>query len=139
MAKKKAVKVKKEDEDGDFWSDDDLKDESLNEETDDVVEDPKKELKFVKIKELKEGMEDVNVEGTVDFIGEVQGKEYGEQPRATGFIKDETGEVRITFWGDDIKKAKQKKAKVRIIKAAVRAFRGDKQLYPSRKNGVEFF
>jgi hypothetical protein len=118
--------VKEEDE---FWIDED---ESEEPEEVDVSK-----IKFAKIKDLKFGMKDVNLDAVVDFIGESSGKGYGDEPFAPAFLKDETGEIKITFWGADIKKAKTKK-KVRIINATITEFRGQLQISPDRKRGIEF-
>lgn len=129
------TKTKKhtEQDDEEFWDDSELED--------DEFEEPEKidvsKLKFSKIKELQKGMEAVNVEAKIDFVGETLGKEYGEEPFSIGFIKDSTGEIKITFWGDDLKKAK-KGVKVRIIGCSVGEYREQLQLYPDRKRGIEF-
>jgi len=128
---KKSKKTKKEEE---FWTEEH---EEAEEAEEPVEEVDVSKLKFTKIKDLKEGMTDVNVEATVDFVGETYGKGYGEAPYAIGFIKDDTGEIKLTFWGDDIKKAKPKK-KIRVILGSVSEFREQLQLNPDRKRGVEF-
>ncbi|MBU2561921.1 MAG: hypothetical protein KKD17_06500 [Nanoarchaeota archaeon] len=134
IKKRKAAKKKEEKVEDDFWSDEDLEEDMDDEALEDI--DVTK-LKFTKIKDLKEGMEDVNVDGTIDFIGDVQGKDYGQEPYAIGFIKDSTGEIKLTFWGDNVAKAKEGK-KVRIVKAAVTSFREQLQLNPDRRIGIEF-
>ena len=95
-AKRKATRQKKADEE--FWSDDDeLEDDMLKDAEEEVADIDVSKLKFTKIKDLELGMEDVNIEATIDFAGEVRGKEYGDAPFALGFLKDKTGEVKITF------------------------------------------
>lgn len=140
-AKRKAVKQKKEEveeEDEDFWSDEDeLEDDMLKDAEAEVEDIDVKKLKFTKIKDLEVGMEDVNIEATIDFVGEIRGKEYGDAPFALGFLKDKTGEVKITFWGDDSAKAKAG-MKVRVLKCGVGQFRGQLQLYPHKSLGIEF-
>ena len=138
--KKKKAKEEKKDED-DFEETEDDDDDELwtdeDEETEKLEEIDIKKIKFTKAKELQTGMEGVNVEAVVDFVGSVQGKEYGEEPRAIGFLKDDSGEVKITLWGDDIKKAK-KGRKVRILQASVTDYKGQVQLNPHRKRGIDF-
>jgi hypothetical protein len=142
MAKKKAEKKKKEEKEADFEDvgEDDDDDELWTDEEDEGEElveiDPKK-VKFTKIKELKTGMEGVNVEAVVDFVGGVQGKEYGEEPRAIGFIKDDSGEIKVTLWGDDIKNAR-KGRRLRILQASVTDYKGQVQINPHRKRGIDF-
>jgi hypothetical protein len=126
----KKVKEEEIEEDEDLWTDELHDDEELEEV--DV-----KKIKFTKIKELKLGMENVNITAKIDFIGPTSGKEYGDEPYAIGFLKDETGEIKMTFWGDDIKKAK-KGTQVRVIGCDVTEFRGQLQINPDRRRGIEF-
>lgn len=131
-ARKKAKEAKEEEE---FWSDEDLVEDM--DEDDELEEVDVSKLKFTKLKDLEVGMTDINIKATIDFVGDVMGKGYGEAPFALGFLKDATGEVKVTFWGDDIKKAKSKK-KVMIIKCSVGEYRGQLQIYPNKKLGIEF-
>lgn len=130
MAKKKSKEDKSEDED-DFWTDD------LEEDVEELEELDVRKLKFTKLKDLEVGMDDVNIEATIDFVGDTMGKGFGEDPFAIGFLKDGTGEIKVSFWGDDIKKAKPRK-KVRILQASVSEFRGQLQINPDRRRGIEF-
>jgi hypothetical protein len=131
---KKARQEKKKEEemieDEDLWTDE-LEEDNELEEVD------VKKLRFTKIKDLKVGMENINVQATIDFVGGIAGKEYGDEPYAVGFLKDETGEIKLTFWGDDIKKAKKGK-QVRVIGCDVTEFRGQLQINPDRRRGIEF-
>ncbi len=129
--KKKAVKKKEEDDD---WTDEDLVEDHENIDMEEIDIDS---LEFTKLKDLKLDMTDVNIVATIDFVGETHGKGYGEDPFAIGFLRDKTGEIKMTFWGDDLKEAKPKK-KIRIIKASVGQYRGQLQLYPNRQIGIEF-
>jgi hypothetical protein len=130
--KKKPSKKEETTEDSDWDEEWEAEEDFVDEdETDD------KNTTLTKLKDLRYGMTDVNVEAVVDFVGPVYGKEYGEKPYAISFIKDETGEVKITFWADDIKKAKKGK-KVRIMHANVTLYKLQPQLNPNRKYGVEF-
>ena len=130
-----AKKSRQENEE-EFWEEPDEEEEAPEEE--EPLEDiDVSKLKFTKIKDLKEGMEDVNVEATIDFVGETYGKGFGQDPYAIGFLKDGTGEIKITFWGDDIKLAKPKR-RVRVLMASVTSFKDQLQLNPHRRRGVEF-
>lgn len=139
--KKKTAKKKAEvDAEAESWTDDDDSDW-----TEDLVEDEEepleeldvKKLKFSKIKELVVGMEHINIEATIDFVGDTMGQGYGEAPFAIGFIKDSTGEIKVSFWGEDLKKAKTGK-KVRILNATIGEFREQLQVYPDKRRGIEF-
>ncbi len=135
-AKRKAVKKKKEEEE--FWSDEDeLEDDMMNDAREEVEDIDVSKLKFTKLKDLEVGMEDVNIEATIDFVGEIRGKEYGDAPFALGFLKDKTGEVKITFWGDDSAIAKHG-MKIQVLKCGVGQYRGQLQIYPHKALGVTF-
>lgn len=118
--------------DDEYWSD-----ENLVEDVEEVEELDEDNLKITKIKDLEPGMDNVHVKGVIDFIGDTQGKDYGEEPYAIGFIKDDSGEIKLTFWGDDVKKAK-KGQKIMIIDGYVSEFREQKQLNPNRQRGAKF-
>ena len=62
----------------------------------------------MKISELKAGMQDVNIEGTVDSKEEtrqVQTK-YGPNSVASAMIKDDSGSIKLTLWGKQIDEIK---------------------------------
>ena len=131
-------KIKEEKAEESFWDTDEEPEEHIDKGADDEIEELDPEtLDYVKIKDLSNGMGDVNIVAVIDFVGEVQGRGFGEEPRAIGFIKDKTGEVKVTFWGEAARLAKKGK-KIRIIKGFVSEFRGQKQLNAHRKRGVEF-
>jgi len=119
-----------------FWDTEEELEEHIHadEDTDKIDVD---KLKFTKIKDLEPGMEEVNVEGTIDFIGELWGRGYGEEPHAIGFLRDKTGEVKITFWGEDSRKAK-KGLRVKIIQGYTSEYRGQLQLNSNRARGIVF-
>ena len=75
---------------------------------------------------------------TIDFIG--QGNRYagyGEEKYVPAMVKDETGEIRMTFWGDDCKQAKEG-LKVKIKKGYVTEYRGQLQINVGRDGKVTF-
>jgi len=85
----------------------------------------------VKIKELRDGMKRVNVQGTVTEKSdprEVMSRFKDQTYRvATATIADETGTVRLTLWNDQIEMVKVND-KVRIENGYVTSFRGEIQL-----------
>jgi len=82
----------------------------------------------MKIKDLKDGMQDVDLEVQIDFIGNSnQSKSYGDQPYAITFVKDDTGEIRMTFFGDDAAKVVEG-AKVSVKKGFVTSYNDQLQL-----------
>ncbi len=89
-----------------------------------------------KIKDLKEGMKNVDIEVTIDFLGEKRSTSgYNNDSFVAGFVTDETGEIKVTFWNEDVKKAKPGK-KFRIEKGYVTAFKGAIQLNASKEKGI---
>jgi len=81
-----------------------------------------------KIKDLKKGIDDVDITITIDFVAERYIRCY---------VVDDTGEIGMTFWGDQIKKVKEG-AKVRITEAYVTEFKGMLQLNTKMENPPEF-
>jgi replication factor A1 len=85
----------------------------------------------VKIKELRDGMKRVNVQGTVTEKSdprEVMSRFKDQTYRvATATIADETGTVRLTLWNDQIEMVNVND-KVRIENGYVTSFRGEIQL-----------
>lgn len=104
-----------------------------------MTKDKKTEdIVFTKIKDLKVGDRDVNVLAKVDFVGQVRTAGYGEEPFVPGMIiDDDGGEIKMTFWGDDVKKAKDG-AKIKVLHGYVTEYMGQLQLNASKENGVEF-
>lgn len=91
-----------------------------------------------KIKDLKRGMKDIDITVEIDFTG--------EKRRTSGFdsnvlipaiVKDETGEIQMTFWNDDIKKAKSG-VKVKIEGGYITEYNGQLQLRSSKEKKVVF-
>ena len=61
----------------------------------------------MKISELKAGMRNVSVTAKVDSVGEprtVNLKSGGTNTVADAMISDETGSIKLSLWGDDIRK-----------------------------------
>lgn len=91
-----------------------------------------------KVKDLKVGMKDVTVEVTVDFLGEKRATDgFNNDTFIVGFVKDETGEIKMLFWNEDVKKAKPGK-KAKIVKGYVTEFKGTLQLHSSKEKGVQW-
>ena len=89
----------------------------------------------MQIKDLTPGMEKVDIELTVDFVGPIKKGEYGESPNVRTYLRDENNdEVPMTFWGDLCRKVK-KGMKVKVKNGFTTEFRGDMQL--NYKEGEE--
>ena len=144
---KEEIKNDDKEETNDSANDDEWLDETALDETESYqdVDDDDKNLKnidpekveYTKIEDLRVGMDSVNVIGEIDFVGERRGSGYGSTIYVVGFIKDETGEAKTSFWDDDAIKAKPGK-KMRIIHGNVTEYMGQLQLNPNKIRGVDF-
>jgi ssDNA-binding replication factor A large subunit len=92
-----------------------------------------------KLKDLKKGMKDVDVEVTVDFLGEKRKTGgFNNDAFIAGFVKDtDGGEIKMTFWNEDVKKAKPGK-NLKITGGYVTEFKGSLQLHADKKKGIEW-
>ncbi len=83
----------------------------------------------MQINDLKVGQKSVNIEVEVSSVGEVREfQKYGRQGRvATAIVKDESGEINMTLWNEDIDKVKEG-SKIKIENGYVNEFQGDSQL-----------
>ncbi len=92
-----------------------------------------------KLKDLKTGMKNVDVEATVDFLGEKRMTDgFNNDSFVVGFIKDnEGGEIKMIFWNEDVKKAKPGK-KLKVKSGYVTEFKGSVLLHADKKKGIEW-
>ncbi len=91
-----------------------------------------------KIKDLTKGMRDIELVAEVDFLGEKRSTSgFDNDIFVHGYVKDETGEIKMTFWNDDIKKAKPGK-KFRIKKGYTTTYNGELQLNVDKETPLEF-
>jgi len=89
-----------------------------------------------KVKDLKVGMKDVDIVVELDFFGEVRTSSGGDKYLPI-ICFDETGEIKVTLFGPDCKKAKAGK-KVKITKGYVTQYEGQLQLNTTMENPVQF-
>ena len=86
---------------------------------------------MLKIKELREGMRKVDIEGKVVEVGQAREvhSRYGDQTFrvADAVISDETGTVKLTLWNEQIGQVKVNDS-VRIENGYTGSFRGELQL-----------
>ncbi|MFQ6136717.1 MAG: OB-fold nucleic acid binding domain-containing protein [Candidatus Hydrothermarchaeales archaeon] len=87
----------------------------------------------MKIADLKLRQRNVNIEVEVVDIGEIREFEkFGRKGRvATAVVKDDTGEIKIPLWNEDIDKVSVGD-KVKIENGYVSEFQGEKQLTAGR-------
>ncbi|MBT3406182.1 hypothetical protein HN419_03355 [Candidatus Woesearchaeota archaeon] len=97
------------------------------------------EKKEYKVKELKVGMNDITIEVEIDMVAPRQKYwEYGEMPRITTIVKDDSGDIKLTLFGEEnVKKAKEG-LKLRIIEGYVTEFRDQLQLNTKKDKPVEW-
>jgi len=90
------------------------------------------------IAELKPRQGNVIIEAEVVDVGETKEFEkFGRKGRvANATIKDESGEIKLTLWNDDIDKIK-KGDKIKISNGYVNEFQGEKQLTAGKFGKLE--
>ena len=84
----------------------------------------------MKISELKAGTGDVNVEGEVINLEEPRDvvTKFGKRLRvANATLKDASGEITLSLWGEDTETVKEG-SKIKIEKGWVSEFKGNPQL-----------
>lgn len=92
----------------------------------------------MKISELKPGQGSVEVEASVEKVGEVREfNKFGKQLRvATAIIKDDSGSMELSLWNEDIDKVKAGD-KIKITNGFVKEFQGNPQLTTGREGKLE--
>ena len=93
----------------------------------------------MKISELKEKQGNVEIEAEIKSLGEVREfNKFGKTGRvANVVISDDSGDIKLTLWSDDIDNAKVG-GKVKITNGFVNVFQGEKQLTAGKFGKVEF-
>jgi len=83
----------------------------------------------MKISELKPRDGNVEVEGEIKSIDEPREfQKFGKVGRVTNaIIADDSGEIKLTLWNDEIEKVKVG-SKVKVVNGYVNEFQGEKQL-----------
>ncbi len=92
----------------------------------------------MKIEELKPRQGKIDIEVEVTDIGDAREFEkFGKKGRvANAVVKDDTGEIKLTLWNDEIDNVKVGD-KVRISNGYVNEFQGEKQLTAGRFGKLE--
>ena len=93
---------------------------------------------MVKISELKSGQGRVDVEAEVKSIEEPRiFNKFGRDLKvANAMIFDDSGEIKLTLWNDDIGKVLAGK-KIKITNGFVNEFQGEKQLTSGKFGKLE--
>ncbi len=92
----------------------------------------------MKINELKPRMGKVNIEVEIVAVGEVKEfNKFGNPGRvSTATAKDETGEIKMSLWNDEVDKVKPG-YKLRITNGYVNEFQGEMQLSAGKFGKLE--
>ena len=92
----------------------------------------------MKISELQVNQRNVDIEAEIVDISEVREfSKFGRPGKvATAMIKDDSGEVQLTLWNEQIDSVK-KGDKIKIKKAYVKEWQGEKQLSIGRYGSIE--
>ncbi len=92
----------------------------------------------MKVSDLKPRMGKVDIELEVVDVGEVRSfQKMGNSGRvATGTAKDDTGEIKLSLWNDEIDLVK-KGSKIKITNGYVNEFQGEMQLTAGRFGKLE--
>jgi len=83
----------------------------------------------MKISEINAGQGDISIEGEIVSIEEPKEiNKYGKILRvANAVVKDDSGEIKMTFWNDDIDRISEGK-KIKLEKGYCSEFNDQKQL-----------
>ncbi len=92
----------------------------------------------MKIEELQPRQSGVNIEVEVVELGDTREFEkFGKKGRVcNALVKDDSGQIQLTLWNDDIDKIKPGD-KVKITNGFVNEFQGEKQLTAGRMGSLE--
>jgi hypothetical protein len=148
MAKRRTIKKEKdtteldpevkkmlEDDSSYFDEDAEIEDLLFDDDEEELEELDYDNLEITPISALKEGDSDVTIQGIIDAIGNKSNAI--DYVCVQTMVRDETGEIKVTFWNEDVAKVAEGK-KVLIPKGYVSSFRGQLQFNSNRRYGVEF-
>ena len=91
------------------------------------------------IKDLRDGMRTVEVEGEVIDISssrEVSLRTGGQAKVADAILKDDSGTIKLSLWDNQIEQV-AKGARVKVTNGYINTFRGERQLNVGRYGKLE--
>jgi replication factor A1 len=91
------------------------------------------------IKDLRDGMRRVDAEGEISEISDprtVNLRTGGEAKVADCMLKDESGQIKLSLWDDQIDQVRQG-SKVRVTNGYTNSFRGELRLNVGRYGKLE--
>jgi len=93
---------------------------------------------MAKISELKTGEGKVDIEAEVKSIEEPRNfNKFGRELKvANAVVADDSGEIKLTLWNEDIEKIKVG-SKIKITNGFVNEFQGEKQLTSGKFGKLE--
>jgi replication factor A1 len=92
----------------------------------------------MKIAEIKPGLGKIDIEADVISMEEPRTfNKYGKDLKvANAIIKDDSGEIKLTLWNDEIEKV-QPGSKIKITNGYCSEFKGEKQLTAGKFGKLE--
>lgn len=93
---------------------------------------------MVNISELNAGQGNVDVEGTVNEVGEKRTfNKFGKELTVVNaMLKDDSGSIKLSLWNEDADRFKEGD-KIKIINGYVTEFQGEKQLTSGKFGRIE--
>ena len=90
------------------------------------------------LRDVRDGMRRVDVEGEISEMGEPRNVSWsgGEGRVADCLIKDDSGQMKLTLWNEEIDRVKVG-SKVRITNGYTKSFRGEVNLNVGRYGKLE--
>jgi replication factor A1 len=88
----------------------------------------------MKISEVQPGMSGVNITGTIKSIGAIRdvNTKFGKQTRvANATLKDDSGEIQLTLWAEQIEKVSEGST-IEILNGFAREWQGETQVSVGR-------
>jgi replication factor A1 len=95
--------------------------------------------RHMNIRDLRDGMRRVDAEGEISEISDPRtvNLKTGEQAKvADCMLKDESGEIKLSLWDDQIDQVRQG-SKVRVTNGYTNSFRGELRLNVGRYGRLE--
>ncbi len=92
----------------------------------------------MEIQKVQPGMTGVNIKGKVLEIGKIRDVKtrYGETQVANATIEDETGQLKLTLWGDQIEKISEGDI-VEITNGYAREWQGEIQVSVGKQGEIK--
>lgn len=90
----------------------------------------------MKIAELEENSKVIDLIGTITQLDEPKAMQSGTQLQE-GILSDETGQVKVTFWGDQVNKYKANE-KIRFITGWCKSFNNELQVSTGKFGKIEY-